>query len=122
MIYKLLNKFFGWDYIQWNNLVTQGVARVYTSKCGNVFYWRSAARVELIKTPSQVLWLTCDRSKYFKKEKLTRLAWDEDCQKDKQKVLVGYVVGCPMYLESDNEIALKLAEEYIQERLKFRVD
>lgn len=34
MMYKLLNKLFGWDYIQWKNTVDSGIARIHVDGNG----------------------------------------------------------------------------------------
>jgi hypothetical protein len=71
MIYALLHKLFGWDYIQWRNSADAGVARVRVDGMGRVWYWRyrSIKLVDYIKKPEQVLWLTCSPVKYFPDEK-----------------------------------------------------
>jgi len=68
MIYKLLNKLFGWDYISWSNFADQGVARVHTSACGKVYYWRykNTKVADEITNKEQVIWLTCPPEKYLK--------------------------------------------------------
>ena len=67
MIYKLLNKLFGWDYIQWSNPADQGVARVHIDGMGRVWYWqyKSIKAVNIIEDPEKVIWLTCSPNKYF---------------------------------------------------------
>jgi hypothetical protein len=66
-MYTLLNKLFGWDYIQWNNSIDQGVARVRKDGRGVIWYWRyrSICCADVIREPQQVLWLTCSPEKYF---------------------------------------------------------
>ena len=68
MIYKLLNKLFGWDYIQWENSADQGIARVHVDGLNRVFYWRykSTKVVDIILDPAKVIWLTCSPNKYFR--------------------------------------------------------
>lgn len=68
MLYQLLNKLSGWDYIYWHNCITHGIARVHSAKCGRVYYWRykSISVLDVIKNPNEVIWLTCPPSKYFK--------------------------------------------------------
>lgn len=65
-MYKLYHWLFGWDYIQWRNSAAQGVARVYKSHCGRIYYWRYKITdlADDIKTRDQVLWLTCSPEKY----------------------------------------------------------
>ena len=67
MIYKLLNKLFGWDYIQWKNSDSQGVARVHVDGMRRVWYWRYKGTkvVDIIVDPTKVIWLTCSPKKYF---------------------------------------------------------
>ena len=67
MIYKLLNKLFGWDYIQWSNSAAQGVARVHVDGMRRVWYWRYKGTkvVDIIEDPAKVIWLTCSPNKYF---------------------------------------------------------
>ena len=67
MIYKILHRLFGWDYIQWTNCVHSGVARVHVDGMGRVWYWRyrSIKVADCITYPEKVLWLTCKPSKYF---------------------------------------------------------
>lgn len=66
MIYQLLNKIFGWDYIQWRNPADQGVARVHLDGAGVAWYWRyKITRIaDRIADADQVLWLTCSPEKY----------------------------------------------------------
>ena len=67
MIYKLLNKLFGWNYIYWRNSADQGVARVFVSRDGKVYYWRykTTKVMDIITDPKDVVWLTCHPDKYF---------------------------------------------------------
>ena len=67
MIYKLLNKLFGWDYIQWSNSAADGVARVHVDGMRRVWYWqyKSIKATNIIEDPAKVLWLTCSPNKYF---------------------------------------------------------
>lgn len=67
MIYKVLNYFFGWDYIQWRNTADSGIARVHKDGLGRVFYWRykTTKLVDVIEKKGSVIWLTCKPSKYF---------------------------------------------------------
>lgn len=68
MIYQLLHAFFGWDYICWTNSADQGVARVHVDGTGRVWYWRYwlTSVADVIEKKEQVLWLTCNPSKYLK--------------------------------------------------------
>jgi hypothetical protein len=70
MMWKLLHKLFGWDYIQWSNSSDQGVARVHTDQNARTYYWRykSMKLVDEIKDTKQVFWLTCPPSKYMRAE------------------------------------------------------
>ena len=67
MIWKLLNRLFGWDYIYWRNSVDDGIARVYKNDDGVVYYFRykNILVIDVVKDPKQVIWLTCASSKYF---------------------------------------------------------
>ena len=67
MIYPLLHRLFGWDYILWRNSVDQGVARVRIDGAGRAWYWRYRIiyLADRIEHPGQVLWLTCRPEKYF---------------------------------------------------------
>lgn len=71
MIYKLLNRLFGWDYIQWRNSADYGIARVFVDGSGRVIYWRySGTRcMDEITDYRQVYWLTCNPNKYMKDNK-----------------------------------------------------
>lgn len=64
MIYKLLNRLFGWDYITWKNSADQGIARVFIRSTG-VYYWRykNIKILDEITDVNQVIWLTCDGDK-----------------------------------------------------------
>lgn len=66
MMYKLLNKLFGWDYIYWQNCADQGVARVHKAIDGTVYYWRykSIKCADIIHEYHNVMWLTCKPGKY----------------------------------------------------------
>lgn len=66
MLWPILHRLFGWDYIAWNNGVDQGIARVHRDGTGAAYYWRyrSIRVIDVIKTVDQVLWLTCRPSKY----------------------------------------------------------
>lgn len=67
-MWKILNRIFGWDYISWKNSADQGVARVYTDGIGRAWYWRykGTACCDVISEAKQVIWLTCEPSKYMK--------------------------------------------------------
>jgi len=66
MIYKILNKLFGWDFVYWKNIATEGISRVRTDYYGEPYYiWAINSRVRII-TKSQVMWLTCKADKYLK--------------------------------------------------------
>ena len=66
-MYKLYKYLFGWDYIHWSNSADQGIARVHKTLDGNVWYWRYkiTSIVDEIKSPNEVIWLTCSSLKYF---------------------------------------------------------
>ncbi len=67
MRYQILNKIFGWDYIQWRNTASSGIARVHKASDGVVWYWRykNIELADIIKDKDQVVWLTCKPSKYL---------------------------------------------------------
>jgi len=67
MIYRILHRLFGWDYIQWTNTADSGIARVRVDGMGRVWYWRYRVThvADFITQPELVLWLTCKPSKYF---------------------------------------------------------
>jgi len=71
-MWKLYNWLFGWDYIQWSNSATQGIARVYTDYSGKGYYWRykNTELADEIKSADQVFWLTCAPDKYLSPELL----------------------------------------------------
>lgn len=66
-MYRLLNYFFGWDYIAWRNSADSGIARIQVDGRGVLFYWRYKIThvADAIKDPKDVLWLTCPPEKYF---------------------------------------------------------
>lgn len=68
MLYKTLNKIFGYDYIAWANSADQGIARVHLDALGNPYYWRYKITKlpDKITDAGQVMWLTCLPSKYLK--------------------------------------------------------
>ena len=67
MTWKLMHQLFGWDYVQWRNAASQGVARVFVDGMGRVYYWRykSIKVVDFIDDPKRVVWLTCSPQKYM---------------------------------------------------------
>lgn len=67
-MWKIYNYLFGWDYIQWTNSISQGIARVHVDKNGNVFYWRykNIKVADPIASAKDYLWLTCSPTKYLK--------------------------------------------------------
>jgi hypothetical protein len=66
-MYKLYNKLFGWDYIQWTNTAASGVSRVFNdgNKRACYFRYKITGLVDEIKTKEQVFWLTCEPDKYM---------------------------------------------------------
>lgn len=66
MLHQLLHRWFGWDYIQWSNSCSHGVARVHVDGMGRPFFWRyKGMRVAaLITNPDHLIWLTCSPAKY----------------------------------------------------------
>ena len=73
MMYKILNKLFGWNYVSWKNSCDSGIARVYVDGAGQVYYWRYKCTkvLDTIREPGQVKWLTCRPSIYFENFKLS---------------------------------------------------
>lgn len=67
MIWKFFHFLFKWDYIQWRTTADQGIARVYIDGMGRCFYWRyhKIQVADIIKSPNQVIWLTCKPDKYM---------------------------------------------------------
>lgn len=69
MIWKLFNYLFGWDYVAWENSADSGIARIYKSKCGRVYYYRYRVTdcIDIVYDKKSVkLWLTCVPEKYLK--------------------------------------------------------
>ena len=67
-MYKLFHWLFGYDYIYWANTADSGIARVVETDDGPC-YWRYYSTKVMDKADgsnSQVIWLTCSRSKYIK--------------------------------------------------------
>lgn len=67
MMWKLMHKILGWDYVQWSNCCDQGVARVHADGMGRAYYWRytTIGVADIIHKPEQVIWLTCAPTKYM---------------------------------------------------------
>lgn len=67
-MWKILHKLLGWDYIQWHNFADAGIARVHSDGMGRAWYWRykNIRVADEISKPEQVLWLTCEPSKYMR--------------------------------------------------------
>lgn len=65
-MYRIKKYLFGWDYIQWDNGVDRGIARVIKLPDGKVVYWRYRLIKVLdeINKSAQVRWLTCHPSKF----------------------------------------------------------
>lgn len=68
MMYKTLNKIFGWDYIHWRNCSDQGISRVFLDGMDRPVYFRYKCTkvLDRIHKPEDVTWLTCGPDKYFK--------------------------------------------------------
>ena len=69
MIYKLLHKLFGWDYVQQSNSVDGGIARIHQDAQGRPYYWRYKSikvidRLDELDCITKVVWLTCQPEKY----------------------------------------------------------
>ena len=65
MIWKLMNKLFGYDYVYWRNTAAQGVSRVRTDFYDKPYYiWACGVRVR-IENKKEVMWLTCKADKYL---------------------------------------------------------
>ncbi len=67
MIYKLMHRLFGWDYVGWSNTADYGVARVFNDGTGGAFYFRykGTKLIDKIRAVNQVVWLTCLPEKYM---------------------------------------------------------
>jgi len=79
MIYKILNKLFGWDYIQTYYFPDVNISRVQVDGMRRVWHWQvyrrhSSLDIEykptnkeaiIIERPEDVIWLTCSPNKYF---------------------------------------------------------
>lgn len=68
MMYRLLNKLFGWDYIWWQNSCDQGIARIHATPDGTVWYWQYRITKLMRTMPYErhhVVWLTCKPEKYL---------------------------------------------------------
>ncbi len=70
MNWKLWNRFFGWDYVAWENSASQGVARVCVDGDGRPYYWRYKNtrvldRLDALSRTTSVTWLTCSSDKYM---------------------------------------------------------
>lgn len=69
MLYKLLNKVFGWDYVAWANTADAGIARVHLDGEGKPYYWQYKLTKVIRQIPNdrhdQVVWLTCSPDKYI---------------------------------------------------------
>lgn len=64
----LLNKLFGWDYVQWKNTASDGIARCRLDGDGNFYFYPYSTLNVLVKIPThyELTFLTCPRSKYIK--------------------------------------------------------
>jgi len=72
MMYEILNKLFGWNYVAWANSADSGIARVHVDGAGQVYYWRYKCTkvLDIIGKPEQVRWLTCPPSIYFENKEM----------------------------------------------------
>ena len=70
MLYQLLHKVFGWDYIQWRNSADSGISRIHTGYSDHPYYWvyKITENAKQVQTKEQVLWLTCNPEKYMDRE------------------------------------------------------
>lgn len=66
-MYKLYNWLFGWDYILQTSGMDCVICKVFYLPDGRLAYWehKGLRWLKIIKTKNQVIWLTCDGSKYF---------------------------------------------------------
>ena len=70
IMYRLLNKLFGWDYVYEAAYHSRGIYRVFVFPDGTVGYWAYQTmthRLVIIRKPDDVTWLTCKPSKYLGK-------------------------------------------------------
>lgn len=71
MIYKILHKIFGWDYVHWSSGAYSGIARVRVDGNGNPFIFRFGKQDVLklynppYNTVNIITWLTCSSNKYI---------------------------------------------------------
>lgn len=73
-MWRIFNWLFGWDYVYWQNSCDQGIARVRTSKNGDVYIYRykMTGLIDKIHSPSSVsIWLTCSPDKYLNKSMMS---------------------------------------------------
>lgn len=70
ILWRQLHNIFGWDYIAWGYLLSDGVARVYVDGEGNPYYWKYRDKSGLVKITlenyNKLTWLTCRPEKYLK--------------------------------------------------------
>lgn len=66
MMWRILNKIFGWDYIAWENTCDSGVARIQRDANGKVYFWQYKSTKCVGRMEQIVLWLTCKPNKYGK--------------------------------------------------------
>lgn len=66
-MWKLWHLLFGWDYVIWSNSVADGIARVHAGFGQGPWYWRYRRIhcADRIRSAEQVIWLTCEPSKYL---------------------------------------------------------
>lgn len=66
-MYKIWNKLFGWEYIQWENTAASGISRLRILPDGTVVYRRYSTiqKFTVLSKNDNVLWLTCLKEKYF---------------------------------------------------------
>ncbi|MCA2570671.1 MAG: hypothetical protein IM527_04670 [Microcystis sp. M42BS1] len=67
MMYRVLHKLFGWDYIQFRDGSHCGISRVHVDGLGRPYYWydKSIKLADFIRDPKKFVWLTCTPYKYF---------------------------------------------------------
>ena len=66
-MWRLLHYLFGWDYIAWKEIGSEGISRVHHGHNGKPWYFRFTTLdvVDEIEDPNQVVWLTCSSDKYM---------------------------------------------------------
>jgi len=74
MLYRVLHKLFGWDYIHWGTTQSWGITRVYVDGDGVPYFHSKYGRIYKPDGGAcEVIWLTCPRTKYYPKNDLVNI-------------------------------------------------